>query len=169
MDSIEIPSQMVRPPVASLGNPQRMFSPSPLHRLSGSRTSPPRLLQAACSSPTVAASPALSLLTSVFGKPGLLLGAKPNKMSEGIVANSELLEEGELDTEGEIVVGTSMGHRLPTDPIFHFIYFIPSNTPNSSVVAGSSRSAKIRLFAIIYIVALCFHVCLYALLSRAKM
>jgi hypothetical protein len=30
-------------------------------------------------------------------------------MSEGFVANSEVLEEGEIDAEGEIVVGTSTG------------------------------------------------------------
>ncbi|KAJ7826247.1 hypothetical protein B0H13DRAFT_1918252 [Mycena leptocephala] len=60
-------------------------------------------------SPPVIVSPALSLSTSIFGKAGVLLGSKPNETSEGFVANSEVLEEGEIDAEGEIVVGTSTG------------------------------------------------------------
>jgi hypothetical protein len=60
-------------------------------------------------SPPITVSPALSLSTSVFGKPGSLLGAKPNETSEGVAGNGEMLEEGELDAEGEIVVGTSTG------------------------------------------------------------
>ncbi|KAJ7916704.1 hypothetical protein B0H13DRAFT_2323181 [Mycena leptocephala] len=123
MDSLEIPPRTVRPPVASPGDPQCMFSPSPPHRSFGSRTSPPGLLQATRSSPTVAVSPALSLSTSVFGKPGLRLGAKLNEMSKGVVGNGELLEEGELDAEGEVVVGTSTGHRLPVDPKFSFLLY----------------------------------------------
>ncbi|KAJ7870842.1 hypothetical protein B0H13DRAFT_1896024 [Mycena leptocephala] len=98
MDSVEIPSDL-----------RHMFSPSPPRRSSGSRASPPKLPQAALLSPPVAVSPALSLSTSVFGKPGSLLGAKPNETSKGVAGNGEMLEEGELDAKGEIVVGTSTG------------------------------------------------------------
>jgi hypothetical protein len=51
-------------------------------------------------------------LTSIFGKPGVLLGSKPNETSEGFTANGEMLEEGELDAEGETMVGTSAGETL---------------------------------------------------------
>ncbi|KAJ7813374.1 hypothetical protein B0H13DRAFT_2382573 [Mycena leptocephala] len=44
-----------------------------------------------------------------FGKAGVLLGSKPNETSEALVASGEMLEEGEIDAEGEIVVGTSAG------------------------------------------------------------
>jgi hypothetical protein len=86
-----------------------MFSPTPPRQSSGSRASPPKPPQAALLSPLVAVSPALSLSTSIFGKAGVLLGSKPNETSESFAANGEMLEEGEIDTEGEIVVGPSAG------------------------------------------------------------
>jgi hypothetical protein len=57
----------------------------------------------------VAASSSLSLSTSIFGKAGSLLGTKPNETSEGGAGGGDQLEEGELDAEGEIVVGNPAG------------------------------------------------------------
>jgi hypothetical protein len=93
-----------------------MFSPTPPRQLSGSRASPPKPPQAALLSPPVVVSPALSLSTSIFGKAGVLLGSKPNETSEALVASGEMLEEGEIDAEGEIVVGTSAGETSGATP-----------------------------------------------------
>jgi hypothetical protein len=93
-----------------------MFSPTPPRQSSGSRASPPKPPQAALLSPPVVVSPALSLSTSIFGKAGVLLGSKPNETSEALVASGEMLEEGEIDAEGEIVVGTSAGETSGAAP-----------------------------------------------------
>jgi hypothetical protein len=93
-----------------------MFSPTPPRQPSGSRVSPLKPPQAALLSPPVVVSPALSLSTSIFGKPGILLGLKTNETSEGLAANGKMLEEGEIDAEGEVVVGTSVGETSGETP-----------------------------------------------------
>jgi hypothetical protein len=60
----------------------------------------------------VAASSSLSLSTSIFGKAGSLLSTKLNEASEGGAGGGDKLEEGELDAEGEIVVGNPAGETL---------------------------------------------------------
>lgn len=86
-----------------------MFSPTPPGSSSTPRNSPAKPLQTPRPSPSTAASSSLSLSTSIFGKPGLLLSAKPNETSEGGTGGGDLLEEGEIDAEGEVVVGTPAG------------------------------------------------------------
>ncbi|KAJ7882722.1 hypothetical protein B0H13DRAFT_2344515 [Mycena leptocephala] len=150
MDSVEILSRTVCPPVASASDLQCMFSPSPLRRSSRSRASPPKLPQAALLSPPVTISPALSLSTSVFGKPGSLLGAKPKETSEGVAGNSEMLEEGELDAEGEIVVGTSMGETASFaygPQIFRLLYLIAySELPSGGWVEQDHKNPPLCYF-----------------------
>ncbi|KAJ7814477.1 hypothetical protein B0H13DRAFT_2381747 [Mycena leptocephala] len=108
MDAVEIPSRATHPSVVSR-DPRAMFSPTPPRLLTAPHKSVPMPLQTPRSSPTVVASSALSLSTSVFGKAGLLLGAKPNETSEGGAGGGDPLEEGELDAEGEVVVGSPAG------------------------------------------------------------
>ncbi|KAJ7811191.1 hypothetical protein B0H13DRAFT_1926884 [Mycena leptocephala] len=111
MDAVEIPSR-APPPLMAPWDPHHMFLPSPPGSSSTPRKPAPTSLQTPRSSPTVATSSAHSLSTSVFGKAGLLLGAKPNETSEGSAGCGNMLEEGELDAEGEVVVETPAGETL---------------------------------------------------------
>ncbi|KAJ7833668.1 hypothetical protein B0H13DRAFT_2370336 [Mycena leptocephala] len=170
MDSVEIPSRTVHPPVVSPGDPRHMFSPTLPRQSSGSWVSPPKFPQAALLSPPAAVSPALSLSTSVFGKPGLLLGSKPNKTiaSEGFAADGEMLEEGELDAEGEIVVGTSGRASFAHGPKSFRLLYIPefSELPSGGWVEQERKNPLICYFVRRLVVFPCL---LYALPSGAKM
>ncbi|KAJ7919821.1 hypothetical protein B0H13DRAFT_2320110 [Mycena leptocephala] len=103
----------------------------------------PTLLQTPRSSPTVAGSSSLSLSTLIFGKAGSLLSAKPNEMSEGSAGSGDELEEGELDAEGEVVIGTPADETSSAGrasfaygpKIFRFYYIVEySELPSGSWV-----------------------------------
>ncbi|KAJ7840996.1 hypothetical protein B0H13DRAFT_1910481 [Mycena leptocephala] len=115
MDAVRTPLQAA-PPLAAPRDPRRLFPSSPPGSSSTTHKSAPTPLQTLRSSPTVTTSSALSLSTSVFGKAGLLLAAKPNETSEGGASGSDLLEEGELDTEGEVVVRAPAGETSGAAP-----------------------------------------------------
>ncbi|KAJ7875237.1 hypothetical protein B0H13DRAFT_1894190 [Mycena leptocephala] len=110
MDAVEIPSRAA-PPLAAPRDPRRLFPSSSPGPMSTPRKSVPMPLQTPRSPPAVAASSSLSLSTLIFGKAGSLLSTKPNETSEGGAGGGDKLEEGELDTEGEIVVGNPRVRR----------------------------------------------------------
>jgi hypothetical protein len=108
MDAVEVPLQAALPSAAPR-DPRRLFPSSSPGPTSTPRKSVPTPLQTPRSPPAVAASSSLSLSTSIFGKAGSLLSTKPNETSEGGAGGGNKLEEGELDAEGEIVVGNPAG------------------------------------------------------------
>ncbi|KAJ7936003.1 hypothetical protein B0H13DRAFT_2304069 [Mycena leptocephala] len=108
MDSVEIPS---RTAILDACFPQRRRANRPGRGfLLQSPLKPPFFLLRSSSHPL---SPSR---LPFFGKAGVLLGSKPNETSEGFVASGEMLEEGEIDAEGEIVVGTSAGETSGAAP-----------------------------------------------------